>query len=75
VATCLASTAVLGRPNRFPFDWASRSAASPALPRHPEPNPASGRNTHRWDDVLRPRMLLGLRKAGVPSSCSGQRGL
>jgi hypothetical protein len=38
-------------PNRFPFDWASRSAASPALPRRPEPNPASGRNTHRWDDV------------------------
>jgi hypothetical protein len=38
-ATCLASTAVRGRPSRFPFDWASRSAASPALPRHPEPNP------------------------------------
>jgi hypothetical protein len=52
-----------GRPNRFPLDCASRSAASPALSRHPEPNPAPGRNTHRWDGVVRSRMHLGLSTA------------
>jgi hypothetical protein len=51
VATCLAPTAARGRSSRFPFDPASRSAASIRSVPATEPNPASGRNTRRWDDV------------------------
>ena len=47
---------------------------APALPRRPEPNPASGRNTHRWDGVLRSRMLLGLSTACIQPR-RGQRAL
>ncbi len=33
------------------------------LPRRPEPNPAPGRSTHRWDGVLSPRSILDLSTA------------
>jgi hypothetical protein len=41
----------------------SQCCVLPLLNRRPEPNPASGRNTHRWDGVPRLRLLLGLSTA------------
>jgi hypothetical protein len=67
VATCPAFTATRGRPNCSPLTWRVAVLHAPTMSRRPEPNPTSGRNTHRWDGVLRSRMLLGL-STGVPNS-------
>ena len=51
VATCAASTVARGRPNRFlRLAMSRRTACTRSVPAT-EPNPASGRNTRRWDDV------------------------